>query len=201
MDQTTTRERLIGATERLLREGGLSAVTTQSVAQRAGLAEGTIYRHFDCRDALVACTIGERLPAEFDGLIDELTRHVGTGDLEENLRHFIAAALPFFSVIAPFVAMLSANREVAARNGAMMREKGKGPRRSAERLQAYFREEQRLGRIAANVDVHAAAAMLVGVCFHHSLIAHVFGSDPLGLGEDELPAVVAATLVRGLAPR
>ena len=93
---------MIGATERLLREGGLSAVTTQSVAQRAGLAEGTIYRHFDCRDALVACTIGERLPAEFDALIDELTSHVGTGDLEANLRDFIAAALPFGSS-APYI--------------------------------------------------------------------------------------------------
>jgi AcrR family transcriptional regulator len=201
LDQTTTRDRLIGATEGLLREGGLRAVTTQSVAQRSGLAEGTIYRHFDCRDALVACTIEERLPAEFDVLIDDLTQRVGAGDIEANLRDFIAAALPFFAVIAPFVAMLSANPGVAARNGEMMREKGKGPRRSAERLQGYFREEQRLGRIDADVDVRAAAAMLVGACFHHSLISHVFGSDPLGLDEADLPAAVAALVVRGLAPR
>ncbi|MBV8490211.1 MAG: helix-turn-helix transcriptional regulator, partial [Candidatus Eremiobacteraeota bacterium] len=58
---SATREGLIDATESLLREGGLVAVTTQNVARRAGVAEGTIYRHFDSRDALIVCAVRERL--------------------------------------------------------------------------------------------------------------------------------------------
>jgi AcrR family transcriptional regulator len=200
-EHVSTRERLIGATERLLREGGLSAVTTQSVAQKAGLAEGTIYRHFDCRDSLVACTIEERVPAAFEHLIDTLMKSAGHSQVEDNLRDFLAGALPFFAVIAPFVGMLAANPAVALRHSEMMREKGKGPRRAAERLQAYFREEQRLGRIRQDIDVRGAGALLVGVCFHHSLMTQLFGEDPNGVTDDELPAAVAGVLSRGLECR
>jgi AcrR family transcriptional regulator len=196
-----TRERLIDATERLLCEGGFAAVTTQSVARAAGFAEGTLYRHFESRDELVAATIRERLPADFEHLLDDMIQRAGHGDIEANVADFIRAAMPFFTRIAPFVSMLAAHPPLAARHYAAMREMGKGPRYNHELLAAYFREEQRLGRIRLDIDPRAAAALVMGMCFDHSLMLQLFGEDPSGLTDDELPTTVASIVARGLHER
>lgn len=49
-----TRDGLLIAAIELMAEGGENAVTLVAVAQRAGVARGTVYHHFESRDALVA---------------------------------------------------------------------------------------------------------------------------------------------------
>ena len=186
------------ATEHLLRTGGLAAVTTQAVARETGLAEGTLYRHFEGRDDLVASTIRERLPVDFDKLLEDLIGRAGQGDVETNLREFITNAIPFFGVIAPFVGMLAAHPPLAARHFELLRGCGRGPRHSHEQVATYFREEQRLGRVQSDIDAKAAAALVLGMCFERKLMAELFGEDPTGLTDEELPSQVAAILTRGL---
>lgn len=53
MSPADTREALLDAAAALLFEGGLGEATTQKVARRAGVAEGTIYRHFASKEAFV----------------------------------------------------------------------------------------------------------------------------------------------------
>jgi AcrR family transcriptional regulator len=173
-------------------------VTTQSVARAAGFAEGTLYRHFESRDELVSATICERLPPDFEQLLEETVQRAGRADVEANLRHFIAGAIPFFSRIAPLISMLAAHPSLAARHYERLRERGRGPRHSHERLAVYFREEQRLGRIRLDVDSRAAAVLVMGTCFEHSLMLQLFREDPSGLTEDEIPAEIATILARGL---
>lgn len=48
----TTRETLLAAAGELLAEEGYPGMTTAAVARRAGVAEGTIYRHFASKEAL-----------------------------------------------------------------------------------------------------------------------------------------------------
>jgi AcrR family transcriptional regulator len=45
---------LVVAAIELMAEGGESAVTLVAVAQRAGVARGTVYHHFESRDALIS---------------------------------------------------------------------------------------------------------------------------------------------------
>lgn len=198
---SSTRERLIDATARLLREGGFPAVTTQSITRAAGCAEGTLYRHFESRDELVATTICERTPADFQRLLEEMIDRAGRDDIEANLRYFIAGAVPFFEWIAPLISMLAADPPLAVRHYQKLREMGKGPRHNHERLAAYFREEQRLGRIREDVDPRAASALVMGMCFDHALMLQLFGEDPSGLTDDELPVEIATILARGLYER
>jgi AcrR family transcriptional regulator len=53
MSPSDTKAALLDATAALLVEGGLGEATTQKVGRRAGVAEGTIYRHFPSKDALL----------------------------------------------------------------------------------------------------------------------------------------------------
>jgi AcrR family transcriptional regulator len=48
-----TRDRLIRASIGLVAREGLAAATTAAIAQKAGVAEGTLYRHFESKDDLL----------------------------------------------------------------------------------------------------------------------------------------------------
>jgi AcrR family transcriptional regulator len=194
-----TRELLIDATERLMCEHGLSNLTTQKVARECGVAEGTIYRHFASREELVVTTLRERLPGEFQPPIDALVRSAGQRDIEQNLRDFIATIAPIFSAIAPTAGMLAADPALAARNAEALRADGSGPSRTVDQLAAYFREEQRLGRIPNEVDPRTAASMLFGFCFYRSLMIHLFAEDPTRLADDDLPQALAVMLGRAVS--
>lgn len=48
----STRERLLQAAQELIEEGGYGAASVAAIAERAGLAAGTLYRHFDSKQEL-----------------------------------------------------------------------------------------------------------------------------------------------------
>jgi AcrR family transcriptional regulator len=47
-----TRERLLLAAQELIEEGGYGAASVAAIAERAGVAAGTLYRHFDSKQEL-----------------------------------------------------------------------------------------------------------------------------------------------------
>lgn len=47
-----TRERLLHAAQELIEEGGYGAASVAAIAERAGVAAGTLYRHFDSKEGL-----------------------------------------------------------------------------------------------------------------------------------------------------
>jgi len=47
-----TRERLLRAAQELIEEGGYGAASVAAIAERAGVAAGTLYRHFDSKQEL-----------------------------------------------------------------------------------------------------------------------------------------------------
>jgi AcrR family transcriptional regulator len=48
----TTRERLLAAAQELIEEGGYGAASVVAIAGRAGVAAGTLYRHFSSKEEL-----------------------------------------------------------------------------------------------------------------------------------------------------
>src|SRR5947209_19769718 len=48
----STRERLLDAAQGLIEQGGYSAATVVAIAERAGVASGTLYRHFSSKEEL-----------------------------------------------------------------------------------------------------------------------------------------------------
>lgn len=49
---TSTRERLLTAARQLIEEGGYGAASVLAIAERAGVAAGTLYRHFASKEEL-----------------------------------------------------------------------------------------------------------------------------------------------------
>jgi AcrR family transcriptional regulator len=49
---TTTRARLLAAAQELMEEGGYGAASVVAIAERAGVASGTLYRHFASKEEL-----------------------------------------------------------------------------------------------------------------------------------------------------
>jgi AcrR family transcriptional regulator len=49
---TTTRDRLLAAAQELIEEGGYGATSVIAIAERAGVAAGTLYRHFASKEEL-----------------------------------------------------------------------------------------------------------------------------------------------------
>jgi AcrR family transcriptional regulator len=48
----TTRERLLVAAQELIEEGGYGGASVAAIAERAGVAAGTLYRHFESKQEL-----------------------------------------------------------------------------------------------------------------------------------------------------
>jgi AcrR family transcriptional regulator len=52
--QAAARERILDAATGLVAQGGYAAATVEAVASTAGIATGTVYRHFGCKADLLA---------------------------------------------------------------------------------------------------------------------------------------------------
>src|SRR5215211_8816920 len=63
------RERIVAAALTQLAEGGYAAASVQAVARRAGVATGTVYRHFPSKADLVAEVFRRASQREVDTLV------------------------------------------------------------------------------------------------------------------------------------
>ena len=61
MSAAATRVRVLDATRACLVERGVAGTTTSEIARRAGVAEGTIFRHFTTKAGLLCATAGDVL--------------------------------------------------------------------------------------------------------------------------------------------
>jgi AcrR family transcriptional regulator len=195
-----TRENIVEATERVLREKGLARSTTKEIARAAGYSEGTLYKHFESKEDLFLAVLAERLPS-FVALVEELPARVGRGTLRETLEEAASTALVFYGEIVPMAASIFSDPGLLARHREGIRERGAGPRMVNEALAAYLDAEKRLGRVREDADPEAAAALILGACYQRAFFRSYLGEDVPAEGEEEgFVAGIAQTLMRSLSP-
>ena len=129
------KERLLVATERLLRSRGLACVTTRDIAHAANVAEGALYHHFGDKARLILEVVLHGV-GEFREVLDSLPLQVGQNIVQKNLERVLESAFQFHYRIASLVCSLFADQELLARVRGSMNERCIGPGRTASILAA-----------------------------------------------------------------
>ena len=191
-----TRARLIEATCSVVREVGYAHASTRAIARAAGVAEGTIYRHFPDKASLFFAAVLES-NAPVVAWVVAMPARAGEDTVEANLTDAATRLAGLRDQIIPLELAIAADPELAAQRRQAMAAAGTSlPPGPPEAVAAYLAAEQRLGRIRADLDPREAAEVFLGMLF-------ALGSMP-GLGDDSLsPARIASAvrlLVRGLQP-
>ena len=183
-----TRAALIAATTRLVAEVGYHAATTKAIARSAGVAEGTIYRHFPDKRALFTAAVleGQRGVVQW---VEGLPERAGTAPLRDLLTEFFTQLSRLREQMVPLEVALAATPELGRPTLSpdalqeTVQTLGGPPQAFAE----YLAAEQRLGRVRPELDPTRTAVML---------LASLFGvqTSPLaqagGLADDELRTFV-----------
>src|SRR5262249_12402182 len=115
-----TPERLIDAAEQILRELGLSHLSTRELARKAGVAEGTLYHHFEDKNALLLAVIA-RHGAQYSEEIKNLPLLVGKRSLRENLNEVAWAIYAFQRHAMPITCSLFADTPLLVRHRQLVR--------------------------------------------------------------------------------
>ncbi|MEA1888370.1 MAG: TetR/AcrR family transcriptional regulator [Pseudomonadota bacterium] len=88
------RQEIVEAALELAAEQGVKRVTTQAIADRVGIAQPTVFRHFKTRDAIFAAAIDFLVSNMFKGLE---VFFIGDGPADKRLQQLITKQLGFIS--------------------------------------------------------------------------------------------------------
>jgi len=176
----TTRQRLIDATTALVREIGYANVRTRSIAVAAGVAEGTLYRHFaDKRSLFYAAVLDRNAPIV--AATATLPSLAGQGTVLENLLEVIRNLAQLQEDLLPLEQAMIADPTLAPLRGERVQMPLEGPPHD---IALYLAAEQSLGRVRAECDPTLAAisllAMLFGLAVHPLLGNDLANSELLG---------------------
>ena len=191
-----TRARLIEATRSVVREVGYAHASTRAIARAAGVAEGTIYRHFPDKAALFLATVLES-NAPIVAWVTTLPARAGKSTVEENLTDAAVRLAGLRDQIMPLELAIATDPELAEQRRRAMAAAGSSlPPGPPEAVAAYLAAEQRLGRVRADIDPREAAGVFLGMLF-------ALGAMPAmgdkGLSPDRVASAVRL-MVRGIQP-
>ena len=176
------RQAILTAAVELLYEDGLSAMTVDDVAERAGVSKATIYRWWPSKELLALDAFAT------DWEMTSPVTSPDTGSLREDLRarlrpfRRLLKRRPLGRVLTGLVARAQTDPAFAA----MYRERFLEPRRAATR--ALFQRAVDRGEIPADSDLDVALDLVYGALFHRLFQGHA----PLDerFGEEIIETVV-----------
>ncbi|MFC7719862.1 TetR/AcrR family transcriptional regulator [Nonomuraea recticatena] len=95
-----TRERILDAATRAMRDLGVARATTKEIAKAADCSEALLYKHFSSKEMLYNAVFRERIPVLKEASA-RLHANVGKGSLEENLTEYALAAVRLYKDVLP----------------------------------------------------------------------------------------------------
>jgi AcrR family transcriptional regulator len=194
---TPTRQRIVDAAEHLMRTIGLARATTKEIARAAGCSEAALYKHFTGKEELFVAVLQERLPG-LGSLLAELGEDPGDRTTEESLAEIARTAVLFYESSFPIAASLFAEPALLRRHREALHALDAGPHTPLRALTRYLRAELAHGRIRADADPGAAAALLLGACYQRAFLRHFMGEQDAVQPVDEFAAALARTVARGI---
>jgi hypothetical protein len=141
---------------------------------------------------LYLALLQDRLPV-YAQTMPDLRGRAGQADVPGNLVPVAAATLDFYCGMLGAKVSVIADPEQLMRLRDLMKARGLGPAVAHRVLADYLRDEQRGGRMTADVAADSAASLLIGGCLSYAF-------NRLLMGEDDLPPrdAYVTGLIRGL---
>jgi AcrR family transcriptional regulator len=191
---TITDEQILEAARAVFLKDGFNASTVE-IAQRAGVAEGTLFRRFATKERLFQAAL--RAPV-VPSWVRELDNISGHGDMRDNLTRIVREIIRFAQERIPFVLLRWSHKP--ASSDAVFPEEGESPvARDSRRLAQFLQEEVDRGRLRP-CQVEMVARLLVGTCLN-LVMDSVVNKQPVTSEEiDRFTADLVETLWQGVAP-
>ena len=185
---------------------GLVRTTTKEIAREAGCSEAALYKHFQDKEAIFVGVLRERSPRLADEL-DELPAVPARARWPRTCGRWRVPRWPSTGAASRWPPRSSPIRRCWPRTAA-----GWTPRPTARSSPPSgwpptSSAEQRLGRLSAAVEAEAAAALLIGACFHRAFLTVFWGADAPETaalrpsGDEEFAAQTVRALLAGAGPR
>ncbi len=189
-----TRRRVLDVAARLFRERGYAGVSLRAIAAAAGLKAGSLYYHFDSKEALVVEILDEGIRAVHEAVEQAVSALPADADGATLLETAIRAHLESLLRLSDYT---SANVRVFGQAPEPVRRRSLAVRRAYDACwDALLAEAQARGAIRADADLRAARLLLLG-----ALNASLEWFEPRRGGVEALAARYADLLWHGLAPR
>ncbi|KZB81741.1 TetR/AcrR family transcriptional regulator [Amycolatopsis regifaucium] len=192
-----SREEIVAAAAKVMREQGYAHATTKAIAQAAGYSEALLYKHFKDKTEIFTSVLTEQLPA-LGTTLDELMETAAEAPLAANLARLARITLSFYLESFPIAVSLFSSRKLLATHRERVKSRQSGPDVPLARVVEYLREEARLGRIREGADLEASASLLLGACFQYAFLASFEDREPPGDELDEWAERLAGTLLGAL---
>src|SRR5664279_3183512 len=162
-----TRARILAAAKAIYEQNGTRGTTTREVAERAGVNEATVFRHFGNKHALLVAMRESACPvAVFESVLASLG-----DDLTSNLRAIARSMIEFMHARRALMCISLA--EDAQADGASVPE-WRGPMEIMQRLEGFFAERIGSGQIRG--DAHRLAVYFMGMCFSYVIARKIWDS-------------------------
>ncbi len=172
-----TRTALIRATVEVVADVGYARATTKAIADAAGVAEGTIYRHYPDKRHLFFAAVFDRNAAVLEW-VSGLPARAGTGTVRGNLRDALMKLGQLRADLLPLELWLRSDPDLADGLAAAFAGLTASPGEdvAAERppsalpgppqfIAGYLTAEQAIGRLRPTMDPDDVAVLLLVVLF------------------------------------
>jgi AcrR family transcriptional regulator len=189
-----TRAKLIEATLAVVADIGYARASTRAIAEAAGVAEGTLYRHFPDKAALFFAAALDASPAVLEW-VEALPSRAGSESVEANLAAALERLATLHKRVLPLEIAIQADPELAARRQALLAS-GRPPPGPPAAIADYLAAEQRLGRVRSDIDPGDVALVILAMLFGLA-IASTGDSSALS---GERVASALRVFVRGILP-
>jgi AcrR family transcriptional regulator len=187
----SSRTRILDAAARLFREEGYATVSLRAIAAAAGMKAGSVYYHFDSKQAIVTEILDTGITAvheKLEHVIENLPADVSAGDAIR------AGILTHLQALFEFNDYSSANVRIYAQVPSSARQSNRKLRRDYEALWArLLKRLLRKGEVRESVDHRAFILLLIG-----SLNATLEWFDPARGNLPELANNFAEIMLNGL---
>jgi AcrR family transcriptional regulator len=188
----TTRDRILDAAVKLVARHGIAGATTKRIADEAGVAEGSLYKHFADKPDLLIALVLERLP----GIREVFVRleDAASEDTAKALSVALEEMIEFYAQAQPIMAGVSSDPELLRLCRQRFSATDRGPHRAHEKLAEFIRQGQQHGAFRSDVSPDAVASLLIGACTEFASLTRLTGKTPGGMSKASYAKAIVAVL-------